>query len=228
MNLLKPTLCLSLILSSCSWIQDDKKWRNHLKEEVINGIRNPYMVDEYFYIYHAIDRWTKPDESPQNLCFYRVYTLNNEATNKLNLLDYLQNTNEQKLEAVEVDHQKITTRWMPLSEVKQEYFNPFNDETFRFERFKECQDFLAVNKPATQTEFVKKYNLEATEDYQVDEKTAREMKAVFSQVVINQNTLVQMTSWCTSNYVYFYDKERGFFLILDFSVPEKSSNPKCP
>ncbi|WP_201592896.1 hypothetical protein [Psychrobacter fozii] len=231
MKRLRPLLCLlMLVLSGCSSSIDEKnerKWRNGLAEMTINGVKNPYMVEDFIYIYSAKDRLAEPDDSPKNLCFFRIYTLNDAAKIKYDLLLYLQKINSLESQPIATKGQKTASVWMPLSEIQPEFFNPFSTNRSRYNRFEECVDFLAANKPASTTNFVNNYPLQVIEEYRVDDKEALEMKAQFSQVVVNPETLLSIKLMCRANYVYFYDAKKKYFLVLDFSVLERSQNPNC-
>ncbi len=244
MKLLKITLsCLLLGLASCSFeFKNDKKWRNDLAEETINGIKNPYMIDDFIYIYSASDKYAmNNDISPYDACTFRIYTLKDEITNINDISSYLKRTNDKSFNKLKVSVRGFSTNWMQLSELKPDYFkfispqlrveliknNIENPDDYLYLRYKQCVDFFLDNKKAYKKDFVQKYQLGFTELYKTNDYKELYLKKDFNSVFTDKNTFVRVTR-STPNYndVLFFNQKKQLLIELTQSNSNYlSANP---
>ncbi len=233
MKLLKTLFCsLLLILASCSQFtekkKEDKKWRNDLAKQTINGVKNPYMIDEFIYKYGAIDRIALYNDNPSDYCWFSVYSLK-KSTNITNLQNYLNQFNSEqlvqkllnkknRLSFYILEDERLISKWLHNNEVSQKLFEPLDtlmteDKRFSqtmYDRHKECIVFFE-----DKMKFLKIYShLSMIEDI----KYKNFNRSNIVEILNNPNTLVKFDLWRNSGSgnIYFYDANRQYFIVLNF------------
>lgn len=232
MKLLKPTLCfLLLILSSCSWLQDDEKWRNDFITRQFNGVKNAYGTGEFVYKYEATDDKARESDYFYEHCLFYVYTLR-PPTNVKNLQDYLNQFIDRDLqEKIQNDPTAISilptsrdffrVKWLYNRDVTKKVFDPIDSiikegtwySQTMYDRYNECLEFFPTNKAIQFPNFAKKYHLDVHEEIRYRGFDKNEV----IKVIKNPNTLVKIEAGETSvGIVYFYDSDYKYFITLQF------------
>lgn len=235
MKLLKLTLCsLLLIVSSCSSEKEDPRWRNDLVNQTINGVKNPYMVDDFIYIYSASDKYAmEHDMFPYDACTFRMYSLNDNVTSVRNVKKYLNSLINTKTETdisnVYIKGQDFYSIWMKQKEITSSFFNPFvkmKHSNIQYERYQSCKKFLLDSKSDYKKYFLKKYSLKFIEESNFSDKKYNLQE--FRRIIENPNTLTRINIWCRVNFIDYIDLEEKLFIRLQYSIDSTTSpNPVC-
>lgn len=215
-------LSILLILTNCSSEKEKRKWRNHLKEETINGVKNPYMIDDYVYKYWAINDDMVERGGFTESCGFDIYTLK-PSIKQEKLEKYLNQFNSEKLAKkmnnnpnvlFVFEDKSFETKWFTKSKITKKLFEPFEKkETYHnqsmYDRYNECLNFFQDNTQA----FAKKYHLNFHEE--VKHKGFSKKKII--DIINTPETLVKVTLWqFSSGTVFFYDAKQQYLVHLHF------------
>ena len=206
----------------------------------INGIKNPYQVEEHIYIYAGYNEQDlENDNSPNNYCIFRIYSLDDEIYINDNSIEYLRQFDGKILKKnILYGHsgQKVKTTWIKKINIPNNIFNLLNLNLENFynlpsginpieNRFLECLYFF--NDKNSKSFFINKYGLEFFEKLNKSNDKAYK-KEVFNRTLNNPESLVRFEFYCSGNRVEFYDNSNNILINLSFQLPNKTyPNPSC-
>ena len=223
-HFLPPLLLIVVLYFFYSSIVNDAK---HLTEQTLNGTKNPYRIKNFVYRISTFETEEGGKHSPSNThyCFAEVYSLLNDAP-KSNLEHYLNQLNEKKIRQANqkfiASSTNIQTRWIKLSELTPNLFNPSNTQTEsqgdqnkkstpknqgNYLDFLDCKNFLITQKSKLTA-----FSLEREEDFKGRLNRNQFNQSTVAAVIQDPESLVKMEANCSYTKVEYYSIKHKVYI----------------
>ena len=250
MKYIKILLCsLPLILFGCSKpdnSMEDMSFRDGSYITVdINGITNPYHIDESIYLYTGYDKQGFDlDDSISNTCSFRVYKIKEDFNidSKDSLLNYIRQFDDRELREhpnriFKINDQSVETIWLDKDN-DVDIFNLLGMNLTEFygqetlvnpvqSKFNECVSFLADDRQGQDKAFIKKYNFYFFEKAKGVNKNKIRREAL--SVINDPDTLIRSKFSCSKHIIDFYNIKNKLIISFYFSLNRNKPypNPNC-